>query len=176
VRRALDAIRDTFRAFAREALRAGADGLFYATVDWATRDLVTPDEYYLYARSDDLAILDAASGAAFNILHVCRRNNLLAELAGYPAHAVSWAADGEGNPTLERGLGLIRGAAVGGIAQETALQADGPQEILAQVLEGWRQTGGRRWIVGPGCSIPPGTPESNLVAVREAVLALAEEE
>jgi uroporphyrinogen-III decarboxylase len=31
------------------------------------------------------------------------------------------------------------------------------------------QTGGRRWLVAPGCSIPPATPAANLKALRSAV-------
>jgi uroporphyrinogen decarboxylase len=176
VRTALSAIRDTFRPFVHDALRAGADGLYFATVHWATRDLLSAERYAALAREDDLDVLAEARGAAFNILHVCRKNNLLFDLADYPAHAYSWAADEPGNPGLARGLERIRGAAVGGIAHEGALQAPGPEAVLAQVLEGWRETGGRRWIVAPGCSIPTTTPPENLAAVREAVAALAEED
>lgn len=175
VRTALAEIRDTLRPYARELLRAGADGIFLATVDWATRDRLSADEYARIAREDDLDVLSAVQSGTFNILHVCRRNNLLAQLADYPVHAFSWATTEAGNPSLSQALALIRGAATGGIGQEDALQAPGPEAVLAQVLEGWRETEGRRWIVAPGCSIPPTTPPENLEAVREAVLALAED-
>ena len=176
VRAALASIRDTFRPFVIELLRAGADGIFFATVDWGTRDRLSPEEYARIAREDDLDILSAVQSGHFNILHVCRKNNLLASLADYPVHAFSWATNETGNPTLSEGLRMIRGAAVGGISHEEALQKSGPEAVLAEVLDGWRETEGRRWMVAPGCSIPPTTPPENLEAIREAVSALAEED
>jgi uroporphyrinogen decarboxylase len=175
VRKAVEAIRNTLRPYVGEILRAGADGIFFATVDWATRDRLAAEEYARIARQDDLDILSAVQSAHFNVLHVCRKNNLLEHLADYPVHAFSWAATEPGNPSLGEALGFIRGAAVGGIGQADALQSPGPEMVLAQVLEGWKQTGGLRWMVAPGCSIPPTTPAENLEAVREAVEALAGE-
>jgi len=175
VRTALGAIRDTIRPYARELLRAGADGIYFATVDWATRDRLSALEYGRLAREDDLDVLSAVQSGEFNILHVCRRNNLLADLANYPVHAFSWAATEPGNPSLAEALGFIRGAAIGGVGQDDALQAAGPEAVLQQVLDGWKQTEGQRWMVAPGCSIPPTTPAENLEAVREAVEALADE-
>lgn len=169
VRPALEAIAATFREFVGAALAAGADGLFFATVEWGSRDLVSPEEHARFARPFDLAVLEAARGAEFNLLHVCRSNNLLEPLADYPVHAFSWDAHGPGNPDLAAGLSVVPGAAAGGIAQEGALQAAGPFAVLEQLEEGFVRTGGRRWIVAPGCVIPPTTPPENLSAVRRAL-------
>jgi uroporphyrinogen decarboxylase len=166
---AVERIAATFQDFVRQALAAGADGIYFATVDWATRDLLTPAEYARYARPTDLAVLETAQGATFNVVHVCRRNNLLAELADYPAHAYSWAATEPGNPDLRDGLRAVGGAVAGGIGQEDALQAPGPFAVLQQLDKGFELTGGRRWIVAPGCSIPPTTPTENLNAIRRAL-------
>jgi len=170
---AVERIASTFRGFARAALSAGADGIFFATVDWATRDLLTPAEYFRYARPYDLAVLEAARGATFNVLHVCRRNNLLLQLADYPVQAFSWAATEPGNPDLRSGLSAVSGAAMGGIGQEDALQDPSPEAVWRQLQEGLELTGGRRWVVAPGCSIPPKTPPENLRAIREWVASRA---
>lgn len=169
VLRAVETITATFRSFVEGVLRAGADGIFFATVDWATRDLLTPAQYFRYARPYDLSVLEPAQPGSFNVLHVCRRNNLLLQLADYPVHAFSWAATEPGNPDLRSGLQAFRGAAVGGVGQEDALQADTPEPALAQVRQGFELTGGQRWIVAPGCSIPPTTPSENLSAIRDMV-------
>ena len=168
---AVEAITNTFRGYVKDVLAAGADGVFFATVDWATRDLVTPAEYFRWARPFDLAVLEAARGAPFNVLHVCRRNNLLLQLADYPAHAFSWAATEPGNPDLRAGLSAVTGAVMGGVGQEDALQAATPEAVLRQLDDGLELTGGRRWIVAPGCSIPPRTPPENLRAIRDWVAA-----
>ena len=171
VRDALEAVTTTFEPFVREVLRAGADGIYLATVDWASADLLTPTEYRAWARPWDLRILAAAAGAGFNVLHVCKSRNLLFELNDYPVAAFSWAATDPTNPTFAEALGRFPRGVMGGISQETALQSDGPEPVLAEYRDALAATGGRRWLVAPGCSIPPGTPVENLHAVREAVEA-----
>ncbi len=169
VRGALEAVTRTFSALAAEFLRAGADGLYLATVDWASRDLLTPDEYREWGRPYDLRVLDAARGAAFNVLHVCKRRNLLFELADYPVRAFSWAATDPLNPSLTDGLRRLPGAIMGGISHEELARAGGPSEAVAEYHRGLEQTGGRRWLVAPGCSIPPATPAATLQEIRGAV-------
>jgi uroporphyrinogen decarboxylase len=169
VRGALEAITGTFRGFARAALAGGADGLFFATVEWGSRDLVSSAEHARHGRPFDLAVLEAARGAAFNVLHVCRHHNRLGELADYPVHAFSWDPAAPGNADLAGGLRIVPGAVMGGIAPEGALQAAGPAGVLAELEAGFAQTGGRRWIVAPGCVIPPTTPPENLSAIRRAL-------
>jgi uroporphyrinogen-III decarboxylase len=58
---------------------------------------------------------------------------------------------------------------MGGISQDGALQAPGPEAVLAEYRAALAETAGRRWLVAPGCSIPPDTPAENLRAVQEAV-------
>jgi len=171
VRPALEAVTVTFERYVREVLRAGADGIFLATTDWASRDLMDAETYRAWARPGDLRLLDAASGAPFNVLHVCKSNNMLDQFTDYPVSAFSWAATDPTNPTLADGLRLVRGAVMGGIDQENALQQQDPSAALAEFRSGLEQTGGRRWLVAPGCSIPPETPATNLNALRDAVAA-----
>ena len=76
VRQALEVVTETFVRFTNACLDVGASGLFYATTSWATTDLLTLDEYAALARPYDLRVLEAASGAEFNLLHVCKDNNM----------------------------------------------------------------------------------------------------
>ncbi len=169
VRAALEAVSVTFEPFVHEVLRAGADGIYLATVDWASTDLLSPAEYRSWARPGDLRLLAAAAGARFNVLHVCKSRNLLLELSDYPVAAFSWATTDPTNPPLSRALGRFRAAAMGGISQEVALQAASTEAALAEYRAALQETRGERWLVAPGCSIPPGTPADHLRAVREAV-------
>jgi uroporphyrinogen decarboxylase len=159
----------TYERYVAEVLAQGADGIFLATVDWASKDLLSADEYREWARPYDLRILAAAKGVPFNVVHVCKRRNLLFEFADYPVHAFSWAATDPLNPTLGDALARLPGALMGGISHEDSLLERTPHTALQELRQGLAMTGGRRWLVAPGCSIPPATPAANLKAVREAV-------
>jgi uroporphyrinogen decarboxylase len=171
VRGALEAVTATYEPFVRELLRAGADGIYLATVDWASADLLTPAQHRAWARPFDLRVLAAAAEAPFNVLHVCKRRNLLLEFSDYPVAACSWATTDPTNPTLREALGSLRPAVMGGISQDGALQEAGPGAALAEYAAALAETAGHRWLAAPGCSIPPGTPPGNLHAVRDAVMS-----
>ncbi len=172
VRRALEAVTSTYEPYVAALLRAGVDGIYFATVDWASADLMTPATCREWARPADLRVLAAAAAARFNVLHVCRGRSLLFEFADYPVAAFSWAATDPTNPTLAQALERLPGAVMGGVSQDGALQERDPAAALAELGRARAQTGGRRWLVAPGCSIPPGTPEDNLRALRDAVVGL----
>lgn len=169
VERALEAVTRVFERFVAELVRAGADGLYLATVDWGCRRFVTPEDLRRWSRPYDLRLLAAAGPSAFHVLHACKDDCLLFEFADYPVGAFSWDAHAAGNPSLAEGLARLPGAVMGGIAHEGALQASGPEAVLEQYRRALAETGGRRWLVAPGCSIPPLSPEGNLAALREEV-------
>lgn len=172
VRGALEAVTETYERYVAELLAQGVDGLFFATVDWASKDLLSAEEYRQWATPYDMRILEIVRQAPFNVLHVCKRRNLLLELADYPVSAWSWAATDPLNPTLAQALERLPGAVMGGISQEETLQERDPREAVREFEKGLEATAGRRWLVAPGCSIPPATPAANLVAVRDAVQAV----
>jgi len=174
VTRAVDAITRTFEDFVPRALDAGADGIYFATVEWATRDRGwSAEDYRAVASPFDRRVLAKAEGAAFNVLHVCRPRNYLAALSDYPVSAFSWAATEDGNLSLAEAQRVLKGALIGGIGHEDALVAPDDRLALRQLEDGFRSTHGRRWIVAPGCSILPTTPPERLEALREAVLTHA---
>lgn len=169
VTRALEVVTGVFERFVGAVLAAGADGIYLATVDWAARDLMTPDEYRRWARPYDERLLRAAAAARFNVLHVCRANNQILELADYPVHAFSWADDAAGNPPLGEMLKHTRAAVMGGIPHEGAIHRDDEAAVLDALRRGFEQTGGRRWLVAPTCSIPPTVRPEQLDRLRNAI-------
>ncbi|MBI5835709.1 MAG: hypothetical protein HZB25_00555 [Candidatus Eisenbacteria bacterium] len=166
VRAALGAVRDTFRDFAAAAVRRGAAGIFYATTAFASHDLWTPEDYATWSREDDMAVLGAVADASLNILHVCRARSFVERFADYPVQGWSWASTEPGNAALGS-TAWLRGAALGGISQEAALQEDSPEAALGEFSSALQATGGRGFVLAPGCSIPPETPLANLRALRE---------
>ena len=169
VNQALEVITETFIRFATACLERGASGLFYATTGWATTDNMTRDEYARYARPYDLKLLDALPECEFNLLHVCKENNMLADLADYPVHAFNWDSRGPTNLSLAEGKALLgRKAVVGGLDNGTGLIEAASQELAWEARGIRLAMGNEGWMLGTGCTFKPETPEANVRAIREA--------
>jgi uroporphyrinogen decarboxylase len=169
--RAVEAITETLEAYATACLKAGADGIFLATVEWGNSDTLSEKEFDRWVRPYDLRILDAARRGSFNIMHVCRANNLLRHVLDYPVHAFNWAAHNPGNPSLQEIASLTHKAVIGGIDHEGTIINGHPGEVVREAQLAIAQTGSHRLLLAPGCSIPPLTPEINLRALKEAALS-----
>jgi len=179
---ALAAVAGTLAAYSRACLDAGASGIFFATVEWGTYDNATADQYREFGRPYDLRVLEAVQGAEMNVLHICRPRNMFDLLADYPVHAINWAAGEPGNPSLKEGLARLTDpppgraggqarsdkAVMGGVAVATVAEGT-PDEVTAEVRQALSETEGRRFLLAPGCSIPPQTPEANLLAVKNSL-------
>ena len=165
---ALEVITESYRAFVAECLNEGTDGIFFATTSWASRDLLTDEEYREFGRPYDLRVMEAAAGAALNILHVCRSRNMLQALADYPVHTLNWDATDSTNPSLAAAREFTQRPLLGGVSRETLLNGT-PEAVAQEVRDAVAQTGGRSFMVGPGCSISPRCPEANLRALQGAL-------
>ena len=169
VNAALEAITETFVAFAGAALERGASGLFYATHDTATTDVLTAEEYRRLVRPWDLRVLEGLPPTEFTMLHVCRDRCLLAEMAGYPVQAVNWDAAGEGNASLAEGKALVGDrTVVGGVPVGASLVQTPASELEAGIRDVSSVMGARGWMLAPGCTYDPKTPEVNVQSVRRA--------
>jgi uroporphyrinogen decarboxylase len=168
VHAALEVITETFRAFVKEVIDSGADGIFFATTEWATRDTLTEDLYAEFGRPYDLRVLEAAQEGAFNVLHVCKNHNMVLALADYPVHAINWAVGSPGNPDLHLVQAESGKAVIGGLSNETLRDGD-PEHILSEARAASIQTTNRLWMLGPACSIAVDTPDANVRAARQAV-------
>jgi uroporphyrinogen decarboxylase len=169
VRGALERVTRTYERVVPALLDAGADGIYFATVDWGSRDWLSAEEYATWARPYDLRVMAPAARAPFNVLHVCKARNLVLELADEPVRALSWAATDPTNPSLKDVLARSERAVMGGIDHERSLIAADTGPALDDLRRGFEQTAGRRWLVAPGCSISPKTPRATLRALRDAV-------
>lgn len=164
---ALEVITDTYTNFALACIKAGASGIFFATTEWASRDRLTEEQWEEWGRPYDLRVLAAVQGAPFNVLHVCKNNDMLFTLADYPVHAINWAVGSPGNPALRDVQLNTDKTVIGGYMNETLRDGD-PAHITLEARQAREETGGRRWILGPACSIPVDCPEENVRAARAA--------
>jgi uroporphyrinogen decarboxylase len=166
VEHALEAVAVTLRAYAGACLDAGADGLFYAT-NLATRAIMTPAECRRFQRPYDLKILAAVERAPFNLLHVCGEGVLFDEFLDYPVTAYSWAP-AAGNPTLTEGQMKTGRSVVGGFPAKPDIAGFTGAALADRARSAIAETGGRRLLLGPDCSIDPDTPEPILHAAGAA--------
>jgi uroporphyrinogen decarboxylase len=169
-RAGLEIIAQTFAAYSRKCLAYGADGIFFATTDWANQEYITASEYEEFGKPYDLIVLAAVRDrAAFNVMHICGDHVLFNILSEYPVHAVHWGATLPHNPSLGQARGLTLKALMGGVSERTTLRLGAPDAIEEEVKEAIRQTQGHRLLLAPGCTVWQDTPPSNLRALRAAV-------
>lgn len=166
---ALEAIAETLGLYSRACVEAGASGIFFATVEWGSSDVISSADYGLIARPFDLRVLGVVAEAPFNVFHVCRGNNHLRDLLDYPVSAFHWDVQGAGNPGLTEIAGQSGRAVMGGVSHEAVMSSGPPSEVAKQAERAVIETGGQRFLLAPGCSIDPGTPAANLRALAQAV-------
>ena len=169
LRAALDVITETFITYSLASVEAGASGIFFATTGWATRDMLSEDEYRRWGRDYDLRVLEALKDRApFNVLHNCGAGVYFDLLADYPVPAISWAATLPENPSLAEGLARTVKTVMGGISEKTTLPDGTPEDVANEVRQALTATEGVRLLLAPGCSILPRTPLANLAAAAQA--------
>jgi uroporphyrinogen decarboxylase len=167
---AIEAITETFTAFANAAIERGAGGLFYATTAFASTKRMSVEEYRRYARPWDLKLIEAVRAPDFHMLHVCRDNNMLNEFRNYPVDAFNWDAHAPGNMGLGEGRAAFGGSCVvGGIAQKEGLLGATPQQMRGEVIGLRTAMGGRGWMIGSSCTYSPEVDDALVRAVRKTV-------
>jgi uroporphyrinogen decarboxylase len=169
IKAGLEVITEVTIAFALAVIRAGADGVFFAT-QGASRQVMTEDEYQEFGVPYDTRVLQAVRNEGkINLIHV-HGDDVYWELAAtYPVDMINWH-DRTTYPSLTQAKERFKGVLVGGI-ERTEISTGRPDEAAAQAKDAVMQTGGRRHVVAPSCVIPTNTPDANIRAVINAVQA-----
>ena len=164
---ALEAIAETTRAMTRAALAGGADGIFFAT-QCATREVMDEAAYAEFGTPFDLAVLEAARGSSFTLLHLHGNAPYLSLTPSYPVHAVNWhdRRAGPPLPDVQRATGRC---VVGGLNEQSVLATGAPDEVRREAREAVEATAARSVMVAPGCVVPIDTPAENIAAAVAAV-------
>jgi len=172
VQEALDRIAGTLIDFSLRSIEAGAAGVFYAISGYASAGMMTAEEYDRWLFPLDERILGALPRSAwFNVLHLCRGQLHFDIARRLPVQAISWSVADAGNPSLAEGRKLSGKAVMGGLGHRTTLYRGTPEEVVSEARKALHETGGERFLLAPGCSVPPGARAENLVAMMKAVAA-----
>ena len=165
----LEIITEITIAFALAAVRAGADGVFFAT-QGASSDVMTEDEYKEFGIPFDTRVLQAVRNEGkINLIHIHGDNVYWDLAASMPVDMVNWH-DRTTFPNLTQAKERFNGVMVGGI-ERVEISTGTTEEAAAQATDAVSQTGGRRHVVAPSCVIPTNTPDANIRAVIAAVQA-----
>lgn len=169
VAEALDAITVTFERFVEAVIDCGADGIFFATTQWASRTHLDASAYERWGRPYDLRVLNRVRQAPFNLLHVCFEECLLSELSDYPVTFLNWGFADPGNPGLRSGFEASRKPVIGGVTRQRDLLESSPTEVFDRVAHTLWELRNVPWGCGPDCAVEPDTPALNLRAVKAAL-------
>lgn len=173
VHSAIEAVTQTFEKFITEILNVGISGLFYATTHWGHYGRMTDESFDEFSRPYDMRLLKLVQDHPFNILHVCKGNNMLRALADYPVHAFNWDAADPTNLNLAEGREAVGKTVIGGIGHKSPMSEGTKSECLKEADDALKSLGTKGWMLGAGCTFEPSAPSENLKALREWVEKVA---
>lgn len=164
---ALARLARTTSAYARAAIEAGADGVFFAHQDTG-RQLLGYDAFSEYVAPYDIEVLAGASAGRFNVLHIHGESIRFRELQDYPVQAINWHS-WETPPSVTAGALTSRKCVVGGIDRWSITNNDVPaiRRQIASAVAAMRDIGDI--ILAPSCTIRAGFDPATIVAMRDFV-------
>lgn len=168
LRRGLQIIAETTIRFALESIRTGAHGIFFA-IQCATYRALNAAEYSEFGEYYDRLVLSAVRPEAqIIVMHVHGEDVMFDLAASYSADAINWH-DRITWPSLSEARDRFPGMLIGGINEWQTLLHGSPDAIQSEIRDAIGQTGGRRFMVGPGCVAPTNTPSERIRVARDAV-------
>lgn len=169
--RGLAIITNTTNNFAKELIKIGVDGFFFAS-QVADFDKTTWESYECFGKRYDLIILDEIKkNTWFNILHIHGLSPMFNELKDYPVQAINWH-DRTSNVTLKDARALTDKILIGGIEENEVLANGTAEELIAHFQDALAQVGDNKIVFGPGCVVPLSIPEEKLKLARNLVSKL----
>ena len=168
---ALRAITETYIGFVRATMERGASGIFFATTDWGNNTRIHQDLMLEFGKPYDLQVLGAAAGALLNIVHVCGPGAYVKEHLEYPVSVISWDARVRGNPSITQLRLLTDRTFLTGVDHEGTFVRGPAEAVREEALAAVRESGGSRFILGPGCAVPAAAPVEYFRVTRDTVEA-----
>ncbi|MPN28215.1 hypothetical protein SDC9_175656 [bioreactor metagenome] len=135
---------------AKEAIRLGADGIFFAS-QMSSYDVMDTELYLEYGKPYDLQVLEAAKEGWMNTVHAHGSNVMFDILSDYPANVFNWHA-WETLPAIDEAKQLTGKCLMGGL-NRTDITNCNRNAIRNQIYASYQLTGGRGLILTPGCVI-----------------------
>lgn len=167
--RALGAMAVTLSEFVHKAIDAGCDGIFYATTT-CNQGQISHDEYQRFHAPFDAKIMRAAAGGWMNILHICGSAIQIDWFSDIAFPIVSWATT-PGNPSLAQMQKKTGKVVLGGAPGKPQFAKMSAEQIRHHVRKSLDEQQGAHHMMGPDCSIDPGSPSEMIQCVVDEVRA-----
>ncbi len=157
---ALEAIAESEASHARKAIAAGAAGIFLAIAN-AQDGIMTQDDYAKFSEPFDKLILEAASGAPLNTLHLHGDKVYLDRFTkGWHVTAINYSNFGTGRPIAEM-RAKFDGVLMAGIDEKNFRQLS--EDDMRKQAQAARAAAGKKFILTPGCSVPNDSTDDELM-------------
>ena len=167
----LDAVTGTACSYMHELRNAGCDGVLYSingAIAPPGERGVDDETFRTFLRPFDLRVLEAMQGMV-RILHVHGTHVDMRRVLDYPCEVFSVSDRVKGNPSLAQLRAMTDKCLMGGIDEHKVHDRSLP-ELREEIRDAFRQVGKRRFILAPGCTSAPQTPEHIWRCVRETSL------
>jgi uroporphyrinogen decarboxylase len=102
---------------------------------------------------------------------VCGPGAYLREHLDYPVSVISWDSRTRGNPSLSQLRLLTDKTLLTGVDHEGTMTRGPATAVQDETRAAIRDSGGTRFILGPGCAVPSAAPAEHFQAAREAALS-----
>lgn len=159
-------------------VEAGADGFFLAS-QYATKDLLTEEEFEEFARPYDEALLEYINKKTwFNIFHVHGDKNLyIDKFASYQVQALNWENTPDGLDekeitSIHKVRSLTDKIIIGGTDQHHdfyGTREEVKEKLKNRLASALEETGDNRLIFAPGCALPMDVDWDIFTVIREVV-------
>ena len=107
------------------------------------------------------------------MIHVCGPGAYVEEHLDYPVAIVSWADRAQRNPSIADVRAKTSKTLLAGLAHDGALLTGPVEAVQEEARAALAESGGTRFLLGPGCAVPAAAPVEHFQAVREVALACA---
>jgi len=169
----LNAVTETVCGYMQELKKAGCDGVLYSI-----NGAITPpgergiddETFNTFLKPFDLRVCEAMQGMT-RILHVHGTHIDMKRVLDYPVEVFSVSDRLKGNPSLAQLREMTDKCLMGGI-NESRIQERSIPEIREEMWDAFKQAGKKKFVIAPGCTSAPQTPERILRCVRETSRAL----
>ena len=163
---ALDAIARSEANHARQAIEAGASGIFLAIAN-AQEGILSEADYGKFSEPFDRMVLAAVRGARLNTLHLHGDKVYLQRfLKGWPAEVINYSEAATKVP-IEFVRKQYSGTLMGGIDEVKFRKLS--KNDLRKEFETAVKAAGPRLIVAPGCSVPNDSKDTEVAALRDVI-------
>lgn len=167
VQKGLEIMTENVLTLVRGCMRAGVDGFYISTQGGEAFRFPGADIFERFVKPTDLAVWDAVSSCAFNILHVCDYHGVYADLApfaDYPGHVVNCSLALTDRTLRPAEAAQLFGRPFMGGLERLGLLASGPLEGVRQAAAAVLAEAPARFILAADCTVPSTTPWEHLKA------------